>query len=181
VETARGHPDIPDQLIRFTWIRRKTMKRNIVSTSFLILFAGAFLASTTAPAQATTGACSLSRAAGNYGFSDTGTIVGIGSRAAVGTLNFDAAGNIAGKVTASLSGNISTTNLSGTYSVNSDCGGTANFGESDQSGNLILTASVQIVWDDNMREARFLFTSVTLANGASLASIVNGDARKLVP
>jgi hypothetical protein len=155
------------------------MKWNI-STRFLILFAVAFLASTTAAAQATTGACSLSRAAGKYGFSDSGTLVGIGSRAAVGTLTFDAVGNIGGKVTASLGGSVSTTNLSGTYSVSPDCSGTASFSESDQSGNLILTASVQIVWDDNMREARFLFTSVTLANGPSLPIVVNGDARKLV-
>jgi hypothetical protein len=121
------------------------------------------------------------RAAGRYGFSDSGTIVGIGQRAAVGTLTFDSAGNVTGTVTASLGGSVSTTNLSGTYSVTSDCSGTTEFAESDDSGNLILTATVQIVWDDNMREARFLFTSVKLANGIPLAPVVNGDARKFVP
>jgi len=155
------------------------MKRTILLKGLPILFATAFVASTAMAAQADR--CSLARAAGHYGFSDSGTIVGIGPRAAVGTLTFDAEGNIAGKVTASLSGSIGTTNLSGTYSVNSDCSGTASFSESDDSGNVILTATVEIVWDDNMREARFLFTSVTLANGTPLAPVVNGEARKLVP
>jgi hypothetical protein len=96
-------------------------------------------------------------------------------------LIFDVAGNITGKVTASLNGSIGTTNLSGTYSVNPDCSGTASFSEADDSGNLTLSATVEIVWDDSMREARFLFTSVRLADGPSLATVVNGDARKLVP
>ncbi len=156
------------------------MKRNLLPTAFLTFFAAAFL-STTATAQGATGACSFLRAAGIYGFSDSGTIVGIGPRAAVGSLTFDAAGNIIGKVTASLSGSVSNTNLSGTYSVNPNCTGTATFSESDQSGNLILTATVQVVWDDGMREARFLFTSVKLSDGTPLATVVNGDARKLVP
>ena len=113
--------------------------------------------------------------------SDSGSIVGVGARAAVGSLTFDAAGNIAGKVTASLNGSISNTNLSGTYSVNPDCSGTASFGESDQSGNPILTATVAIQWDANMREARFLFTSVVPVNGTPLSTVINGNARKLVP
>ncbi|HKU27673.1 MAG TPA: hypothetical protein VJQ54_19540 [Candidatus Sulfotelmatobacter sp.] len=157
------------------------MKRITVSTTLLILFAAALFVSRTAAAQSATAPCLLSRTAGNYSFSDSGTIVGIGARAAVGSLSFDATGNVTGKVTASLNGNVSTTSLAGTYSVNPDCSGVTTFSESDQSGNLILTATVQIVWDDNMREARFLFTSVTLANGTPLATVVNGDARKVVP
>ncbi len=156
------------------------MKRNILPITFPIVFAVAFLVSTATTAQAVDPACSLARAAGQYGFSDSGTIVGIGPRAAVGLLTFDVAGNITGKVTASLNGSVSNTNLSGTYSVNPDCTGAASFDEFDQSGK-ILTATVEIVWDNNMREARFVFTSVTLADGMALSPVINGDARKLVP
>jgi hypothetical protein len=124
--------------------------------------------------------CSTATAAGIYGFSDSGTVVGVGPRAAVGQLTLDAAGNIKGTVTASLAGGVSSTTVSGTYAVNPDCTGTTSFGEYDQSGNLILTATVDIVWDDNMREIRFLFTSIVLADGTHLMSVVNGDARKLV-
>lgn len=123
--------------------------------------------------------CSLAGAAGNYAFSDSGTIVGVGPRAAVGLLSFSAAGQIKGKVTASLSGGISQTMLSGTYAVNPDCSGTTTFNEFDQDGNPVLTASVGVVWDESMHEARFLFTSVVLANGTPLATAINGSARKL--
>ena len=38
--------------------------------------------------------CSLARAAGKYGFSDSGTVIGVGPRAADAILTLDAAGNI---------------------------------------------------------------------------------------
>lgn len=123
--------------------------------------------------------CSLAGAAGNYAFCDSGTIVGVGPRAAVGLLSFNAAGRINCKVTASLNGGISQATLSGTYAVNPDCSGTTTFNEFDQDGNPVLTASVAVVWDESMREARFLFTSVVLANGTPLATAINGIARKL--
>jgi hypothetical protein len=105
--------------------------------------------------------------------------VGVGPRAAVGTLTLDAAGDLNGEVTASLNGTILAGTLTGTYEVKSDCTGTASFAEIDQFGDHITT-KVSAVWDDNMRQLRFLFTSVTL-NGTPLAIVVNGDARKLVP
>lgn len=157
------------------------MKHNIPATAFLMVFAAMFVVSTVTTARAADSACSFARVAGNYGFSDSGTVVGVGARAAVGLLTFDAAGNISGPVTASLGGSVTRTTLSGTYAVNPDCTGTASFGEFDQSNNLILTATVAIVWDANLQEARFLFTSVVLADGTALPTVINGDARKLVP
>lgn len=124
--------------------------------------------------------CSFTGVAGNYGFSDGGTIVGIGPRAAAGLLTFNAAGQIKGQVTASLNGAVSQTTLSGTYTVNPDCSGTADFSELDQNGNVVLTATVFVAWDDGMREARFVFTSVVLANGTPLSTAINGEARKLI-
>lgn len=125
--------------------------------------------------------CSFAQAAGHYAFSDSGTVINVGPRAAVGLLTFDAIGQINGQVTASLDGDVSQTTLSGTYTVNPNCSGTATFAELDQNGNPVLTATVAITWNSNMAEARFLFTSVVLANGSSLATAINGDARKLVP
>lgn len=125
--------------------------------------------------------CSSAQAAGNYAFSDSGQVINVGPRAAVGLITFNAAGQIHGQVTASLNGGITQMRLSGTYTVNPDCSGAANFGEFDQAGNPILTATVFIAWDDNMQHARFIFTSVVLADGPSLSIAVNGEARKLVP
>jgi hypothetical protein len=93
----------------------------------------------------------------------------------------DAAGNINGKVTASLNGSVTHTTLSGTYTVKPDCTGKTAFSEFDPSGNLVLTATVDLVWDDNMQEIRFIFTSVVLPNGTALAIAINGDARKTDP
>jgi len=161
---------------------RIDMKRSIAFTSVAVIFATISVLSVASPAQAEDGQhCSFARAAGTYGVSDSGSVVGIGARAAVALLTLDAAGNIKGKVTASLNGSVTEGTLSGTYTVNPDCTGTTTFGEFDPSGNLMITATVALVWDANMREFRFLFTSTVLPNGTSLATVINGDARKLAP
>ena len=127
------------------------------------------------------GSCSQARAVGAYGLTDSGTVIGVGPRAALARLKLDAAGNIDGPVTASLNGSVSSAMLKGTYTVNRDCTGASSFGEYDQSGNLLLTATVAFVWDDNMNEVRFIFTSVVLPDGTQLPIAINGSARKLVP
>jgi len=157
-----------------------TLNRNMVPTAVLIVFTATILMSMAAAAEDGS-ACSFARAAGRYGTSDSGTVVGIGPRAADALLTLDTAGNIGGPVTASLNGSVTHSKLSGTYTVNRDCTGSASFTESDLSGNAILTATVDFVWVDNMREILFIFTSATLANGTPLATVINGDAKKLVP
>jgi hypothetical protein len=153
------------------------MSRNITAKSFVVTAFAMAIVGMMPSAYAQR--CSVAGAVGNYGFSDSGTVVGVGPRAAVGLLSFNAAGQISGQVTASLNGGVTQTTLSGTYTVNPDCSGTTSFTEFDQNGNPVLTASVAIAWDDDMREARFLFTSVVLPNGTSLATAVRGDAKKL--
>jgi hypothetical protein len=154
------------------------MKHKLIGTVLTGLFAAALMQSMATTARAQDDSCSVARAAGTYGVSDSGTIIGIGPRAAVALLTLDAEGNIKGKVTASLNGSVSNTTLSGTYSVNPDCTGTTAFGEYDSSGNLLLNATVALVWDADMRELRFLFTSAVLPNGTALTTVINGNARK---
>jgi len=161
-------------------MKRPILKHNISPTALVIVFAVTIVTSMAGTAQARN-ACSFERAAGTYATSDSGTVVGIGPRSAVSQLTLDAAGNISGPVTASLNGAVTHVTLSGTYTVTPDCTGTASFSEKDQSENPVLTATVDLFWDDNMREVRFIFTSVVLANGPSLATVISGDGRKLVP
>ena len=127
--------------------------------------------------------CSLARAAGKYGFNDSGTVVGIGPRVATGIFTLDAAGNLLnGKATSSLNGAIAAEAFSGPYTVNSDCTGTFSLDVFDpSSGKLLFTATLNLAWDDNMRELRFIFTSVATPDGKPLTPVINGDARKLVP
>ncbi len=156
------------------------MKRRIVVRTLLTVVAATLAASISAIAQVGGAPCSLARAAGTYGVSDSGTIAVLGPRAAVGLLTLDATGNITATVTVNISGSVTTPTLSGTYSVASNCTGTTTFKEFDQSGNLILTAEAALVWDANMQEIRFLFTSVAL-EGKPLQTVISGNARKLVP
>jgi hypothetical protein len=96
-------------------------------------------------------------------------------------VKLDAVGNIKGPVTANLNGGVTNTTISGTYTVNPDCTGTMAFGEFDKSGNLQLTVTLAVVWDDNMRVFRFLFTSAVLSGGTSVPIVINGDATKVDP
>jgi hypothetical protein len=163
------------------------MKGNIARRTLVILSIATLYMSMAATAQAEGPACSLALTAGKYAFSDSGTIVKIGAttvnvpRAAAAQLSLDAAGNVTGKVTASVNGTVTRTTFSGTYTVNLDCTGTISFSERDASGNLILSATADLFWDDNVQEVRFIFTSATFPDGTPLATVINGSARKLFP
>jgi hypothetical protein len=159
------------------------MKRQIARTGLAGLFAVALIMSMAATAQAGSSACSLARSAGTYGFTDNGTVVGVGPRIAVGIFTLDAAGNLKnGKATSSLNGSVAGETFSGTYTVNSDCTGTFdNVQIRDLSGNLLLTITADLAWDDNMRQLRAIFTSATLPDGTSLLTVISADGRKMVP
>ena len=158
------------------------MKQNIATTTLVIVFVITLVLSGAATAQIVNPACSLARAAGTYGFSDSGTVVGVGPRVAAGIFTLDAAGNLLnGNATSSLNGSIAVETFSGTYTVNSDCTGTFNNLElRDLSGNLLLTITANLAWDDNMKQIRAIFTSTKLPNGTSLLTVISADARKMV-
>jgi len=81
-----------------------------------------------------------------------------------------------------LNGTVTAETFSGTYTVNSDCTGTFNNVQlRDLSGNLLLTITADLTWDDNMRELRAIFTSATLPDGTSLLTVISADGRKMVP
>lgn len=161
-------------------MKRNIMNRNVASTALVTVFAATLVLSVTATAQA---ACSLARAAGTYGFSDSGTIVGVGPRVAAGIFTLDTAGNLLnGKATSSLNGTIAEETFSGTYTVNSDCTGTFNNIElRDLSGNLLLTITANLAWDDNMKQLRAIFTSAKLPDATSLLIVISAEAKKMVP
>lgn len=73
------------------------MNRNIARTTLTLLSFAVLLASLAPAAHAAT--CSTATAAGKYGASDSGTVVGIGPRATVSLLTLEVAGNIKAKVT----------------------------------------------------------------------------------
>src|SRR5262249_34784628 len=102
------------------------MKRYTASTLPVIVLLTGFVLGPVA-LQAKDHGCSTVTAAGNWAFSDTGSIIGLGPFGAIGTFTLDAAGNVSGEQTNSVNGKIPPDHLkfAGTYTVNSDCTGTA--------------------------------------------------------
>jgi len=157
------------------------MKRSIsVTTLAMILLTMLYggLASA-AHAQDERG-CSNASVAGKWGFTTNGTVVGIGPRDSLGIFTLDEAGNLLnGKATASLNGSVTDEKFSGTYTVNPDCTGKLAIQIFDLSGNKILTATLDLVFDDTVREFRAIFTSAVLPNGTPLGTVITVEAKRL--
>src|ERR1700680_5061819 len=123
-------------------------------------------------------ACSLARAAGKWSFTDQGTVLGIGSRTAVGVFTLDRTGNLQnGVATASLAGAVASETFSGTYSVNGDCTGSITV-QISASGTQILTVTLSIAFDEDMKHMRGIFTSAATPDGTQLLTVINLDGRK---
>lgn len=153
------------------------IRKTTAATFTTVLFATIFLS--TAP-SAHAQQCSFAGVAGKWGFTTSGTVVGVGPRVSVGIFTLDGAGNVLrGKATASLNGGVTEETFSGTYTVNSDCTGKLAADILDSSGNKILTIAVNLVFDDNVRQVRAIFTSAVLPNGTPLATVITVDAKKM--
>jgi hypothetical protein len=149
------------------------------------VFAAALIANTAGLARADDVGCSLVRAAGNWSFSDSGTVflaAGLAvPRVAAGRFTLDHAGNLGkGVATSSLNGTIAAEAFSGTYTVNSDCTGTLNIRVSDPTtGAELLVATLATAFDDDMKHLHAIFTSLAAPPPIGpLQSAIVVDARK---
>ena len=154
------------------------MNRNCKVRVLVAALVVAFVVSIGPSAQAASAKCSLSKLAGTYGLTTTGSIPAIGPVAAVGLITFDALGNISGSQTRSLNGDIADETFTGTATVNPDCTGT-DIVSVFESGVLVRTSTLKLVYDDSGRSARAIFTSIVLPDGSTLASILTVDARRV--
>ncbi len=154
------------------------MNRNFKLQILVAALVVTFVLSIAPSSQAASGKCSLSKLAGTYGLTTTGSIPGIGPVAAVGLITIDALGNISGSQTRSLNGDIADETFTGTATVNSDCTGTDTVSVFE-SGVLVRTSTLKLVFDDDGRSARAIFTSIVLPDGTTLASILTVDARRV--
>ena len=152
--------------------------KNSWTIAAAVLFAMALLG-TSAPARAEK--CSLAAAAGKYGFTLNGVAItqaGAVSLAAVGKAILDAAGNVSGSEARSVGGAYADETLSGTYTVNADCTGTATV-QFFEAGNLVRTSQLSLVFDNNLREIRMVQKSLTLPNNVVLPVVITVEARKM--
>ena len=157
------------------------MKPSIRSKSLapLLITLFALAAVSVAPASDARN-CSTASVAGKFGFTTTGTIPALGPVAATGVFTQDRSGNITGTQTRSLNGDIADETFTGTATVNPDCTGTDAI-QVFESGVLVRTTTLHVVYDDDAGEARAVFTSLVLPDGTSLPSIITIEARRSFP
>ena len=137
------------------------MKRHFLLIALsAILFA---TLATMAPAAHARG-CSLTDVAGEYGYTSSGTIVTppVGPFSAIGHVTFTRTGTFSGAQTTSIAGNFFDETVSGTYTVNSDCTGTA-IVNVYHGTTLARTTNLNLVFDDNHSEVRAIFLTAGTA------------------
>ena len=125
--------------------------------------------------------CSQSRVAGKYGFTLNGVVIlptGAVPIAAVGKAVLDADGSVSGTEARSVGGSYADETFTGTYTVNADCTGTTTL-QFFESGNLVRTSVLSIVFDNNQREIRMVQKSLTLPNGVAPPVVITVEARRM--
>jgi hypothetical protein len=154
------------------------MKRHAHSRALTGVCVAALALGIVSAAQAGTQKCTLATVAGTYGLTTTGSIPGIGPVSAVGLVTIDKSGNLSGSQTRSLNGSIADETFTGTVTVNLDCTGTDEI-QVFQDGVLVRTSTLNVVYDDNGRSARAIFSSIVLPDGTQLPSILTIDVRRV--
>ena len=162
------------------------MTRNILRISLVTIFV-ATLHMSLAPAvwgqDQDDRSCSTARAAGQWGYLYTGTILlptGAVPVAAVGRFTADKEGNISGTQTRTIApGEASHEVIKGTATVNSDCTATGTISAYSLSGTLLRTAALAGVFVNHQREVRYLFESLVLPNGTSIRVVITVDAKRV--
>jgi hypothetical protein len=138
------------------------MKRTM--NSAMALTAAGMLVMLMAPGAQATPSCSNGTLKGAYGATITGTIAGL-PFAELDLVSADGKGNFSGTGTVSYNGSISSVTFTATYSVNSDCSGSASL-STGVTQNLIIKTDGS--------EVQFIGTNSPEAQ-------VTGDAKKLAP
>jgi hypothetical protein len=116
--------------------------------------------------------CTVSDAAGKYGYTNSGTIVTppVGPFTAVGHATLTESGTFTGAQTTSIAGNLFEETIQGTFTVNPDCTGAATV-HVYHGTTLARTSLINIVWDIHQNEMR----AILLTPGTN----VNLEARKM--
>ncbi len=115
-------------------------------------------------------ACTLAGAAGRWGYSYTGTIVGFGPVASVGSFVEDAAGNVNGTQTRSFAGNVAQETVKGIINVHTDCTTAATINVY-QNSVFQRTAELDGVLIDHGRGVKAIFKTA--------GTVITIDARKI--
>ncbi len=157
------------------------MKCNIARTTFVIISAVTICMALASAAYAEDGgSCSTAKVAGKWAYTYTGTVIFPTAIpvATVGSFTQDTKGNLAGSQNRSLGGVSAQETITGTVTVNGDCTGTLN-ANVYQSGQLVRTAVIDLVYDNNRRHLRAIFQSATLPDGTNLPVVITIDGMRI--
>ena len=156
-----------------------TMKRRFARTTLLISVAALCLG--VAPAVRAAETCSNAKAAGQWGFTLTGTLIlptGLVPGAAVGRFGVDAAGNVSGTEARNVGGGFANETITGSWTVNSDCTVTLNV-NIYESGVLVRTSVLAGVFVDNSSKIRAVQESLALPDGTTIPVVITVEGNKL--
>lgn len=98
--------------------------------------------------------CSTAAFVGRYSYNGEGSAQGIGPMALTGTFTVDGAGRISGQELVSLNGTIVPATYTGTYTVGSNCMGTAQY--QMQVGASTLHRQVALALANGMRDVFYM-------------------------
>ena len=142
-----------------------------------------------APAAQGHDRCSTAKAAGDWGFTLTGTLflqvpnapagtLGPVPGAAIGRLSVDADGKISGTEARNVGGFFANETISGSWTVNSDC--TANIvAKIYLNGTLVRISALSAVFVNNSTKIRAVQESLTNPDGSTVPVVITLDGNKL--
>ena len=158
------------------------MKRNIASTTLVIISVVTLCMGLASAAYAEdNGRCSAANVAGKWAYTYTGTIflpTAAVPVATVGSFTLDTHGNVTGTQNRSVGGVYALETVTGTVTVNGDCTGTLN-ANVYQSSQLVRTAVIDLVFDNNRRHLRAIFQSAALPDGTNLPVVITIDGLRI--
>ena len=129
--------------------------------------------------------CSTETVAGNWGVTLSGTLIlptGPVPAAGVARGSFDAQGNATPGATEArnVGGGFANETLTGSWTVNPDCTGTLTI-HAYESGVLVRTSVLSIVFVDNLNKALMVQESLTLPNGTLVPAVITAEGERMFP
>lgn len=154
------------------------MKINLART-LQVLFAA--MVAILAPFQAYAISCSNASIAGSWAYTYTGTIFtpnGTLPLASVGHFTQDHDGSITGSQNRSVAGQSGAEDIAGPISVNKDCTASATI-DVFVNGVKQRTAVIAVIYDNNGKQFRGIFQSLTLPDGTNVPVVITMDGDRI--
>jgi len=124
--------------------------------------------------------CSTATVAGNWAFTLNGVLIlptGPVPLAGIIRGTADINGNVAGTEARNVGGGYGDETLTGSWTINPDCTGTATV-SAFKSGQLVRTGVLSIVFDENAKQVRMVQQSLTLPDGTQVPVVATVEGRK---